>query len=102
MSAAISTLVLFQSLQPVRPKASRGLRSAGCGSITAMSRAPATSSFFDWDDGGQDGSSDHVGIVEKVENGRVYTVEGNSGDSVRQNSYPVGYYEIYGYGTPAY
>ena len=58
--------------------------------------------FFDWDDGGQDGSSDHVGIVEKVENGRVYTVEGNSGDSVRQNSYPVGYYEIYGYGTPAY
>ena len=45
--------------------------------------------FFDWDDGGQDGSSDHVGIVEKVENGRVYTVEGNSGDSVRQNSYPV-------------
>ena len=57
--------------------------------------------FFDWEDGGQDGSSDHVGIVEKVENGRVYTVEGNSGDSVRQNSYPVGYYEIYGYGTPA-
>lgn len=50
----------------------------------------------------QDGSSDHVGIVEKVENGRVYTVEGNSGDSVRQNSYPIGYYEIYGYGTPAY
>lgn len=58
--------------------------------------------FFDWDDGGQDGQSDHVGIVEKVENGRVYTVEGNSGDSVRQSSYPIGYYEIYGYGTPAY
>lgn len=34
--------------------------------------------FFDWDDGGQDGSSDHVGIVEKVENGRIYTIEGNS------------------------
>ena len=58
--------------------------------------------FFDWDDGGQDGQSDHVGIVEKVENGCVYTIEGNSGDSVRQNSYPIGYYEIYGYGTPAY
>ena len=55
--------------------------------------------FFDWDG---DMSADHVGIVEKVENGRVYTVEGNSGDSVRQNSYPIGYYEIYGYGTPAY
>lgn len=58
--------------------------------------------FFDWDDGGQDSSSDHVGIVEKVENGRIYTIEGNSGDSCRQNSYPIGYYEIYGYGTPAY
>ena len=58
--------------------------------------------FFDWDDGGQDGESDHVGIVEKVENGRVHTVEGNSGDSCRQNSYPIGYYEIYGYGTPVY
>ena len=59
--------------------------------------------FFDWDDeSGQDGLPDHVGIVQKVENGRVYTVEGNSGDECRQNSYPVGYYEIYGYGTPAY
>ena len=59
--------------------------------------------FFDWaDESGQDGLSDHTGIVQKVENGRVYTVEGNSGDSVRQNSYPVGYYEILGYGAPAY
>lgn len=59
--------------------------------------------FFDWDDPGgfsgpQDGVPDHVGIVEKVENGRVYTVEGNSGDQCRQRSYPVGDYEIYGYG----
>lgn len=59
--------------------------------------------FFDWaDESGQDGLSDHTGIVQKVENGRVYTVEGNSGDSVRQNSYPVGCYEILGYGAPAY
>ena len=58
--------------------------------------------FFDWASGGQDGLSDHTGIVQKVENGRVYTVEGNSGDSVRQNSYPVGYYEILGYGAPQY
>lgn len=55
--------------------------------------------FFDWEG---DGTTDHVGIVEKCENGTVYTVEGNSGDSVRQNSYPVGYYEILGYGAPAY
>ena len=59
--------------------------------------------FFDCDDeNGQDGESDHVGIVEKVENGIVYTVEGNSGDACRQRQYPVGYYEILGYGIPAY
>ena len=59
--------------------------------------------FFDWDNKGssgpQDGQSDHVGIVEKCENGIVYTVEGNAGDSCRQNQYPVGQYEILGYGV---
>ena len=62
--------------------------------------------FFDWDNRGssgpQDGLSDHTGIVQKVENGIVYTVEGNSGDSVRQKQYSVGYYEILGYGVPQY
>lgn len=59
--------------------------------------------FFDWnDENGQDGESDHVGIVEKVENGTVYTVEGNSGDSCRVNQYSVGHYEILGYGCPQY
>lgn len=43
--------------------------------------------------------ADHVGIVERVENGRVYTIEGNSNDMVRRNSYPVGYGEIKGYGV---
>ena len=51
---------------------------------------------------GQDGLSDHTGIVQKVENGKVYTVEGNSGDSCRVNEYSIGYYEILGYGAPAY
>lgn len=67
--------------------------------------APGMIIFFDWDKeetGGPDGLSDHVGIVEKVENGRVYTIEGNSGDSCRQKSYPLGYYQILGYGIPAY
>ncbi len=59
--------------------------------------------FFDWNDptgasGPQDGEADHVGIVEKCENGIVYTIEGNSGDACRRNQYPVGYYEILGYG----
>ena len=41
----------------------------------------------------------HTGIVERVENGIVYTVEGNSGDSCRQCQRAVGNYEILGYGV---
>ena len=55
--------------------------------------------FFDWEG---DGTTDHVGIVEKCENGTVYTVEGNSGDACRQRQYTVGSRNIYGYGIPAY
>ncbi|MBQ1330000.1 MAG: CHAP domain-containing protein [Mogibacterium sp.] len=62
--------------------------------------------FFDWDNKGgsgpQDGLSDHTGIVERVENGIVYTVEGNTSDSCAERHYSVGYYEILGYGIPAY
>lgn len=62
--------------------------------------------FFDWDSKGssgpQDGSADHVGIVEKVENGVIYTVEGNSGDTCREKTYTLGYYEVLGFGCPAY
>ena len=55
--------------------------------------------FFDW---GNDGSVDHVGIVESVVDGTVYTIEGNSGDKVARRSYPIGYAKIVGYGVPAY
>lgn len=56
--------------------------------------------FFRWY-GSDSLIADHVGIVERVENGRVYTIEGNSNNMVRQNSYPVGYGEIKGYGVVA-
>ena len=52
--------------------------------------------FFDWNG---DGNPDHVGIVEKCENGRVYTVEGNSGDAVRQRNYAIGSSTVLGYGS---
>ena len=52
--------------------------------------------FFDWD---HDENSDHVGIVEKCEGGRVYTVEGNSSDQVRQRNYAMDYASIMGYGV---
>ena len=55
--------------------------------------------FFDWEG---DGVTDHTGIVQKCENGTVYTVEGNSGDTCRTKTYPVGSSVIYGYGIPAY
>ena len=55
--------------------------------------------FFDWEG---DGTTDHVGIVEKCENGTVYTVEGNSSDACKQRQYTVGSSNIYGYGIPAY
>ena len=69
----------------------------------SINPSPGMIVFFDWNDpngasGPQDGEADHVGIVEKCENGIVYTIEGNSGDACRQNQYPVGYYEILGYG----
>lgn len=55
--------------------------------------------FFDWEG---DGTTDHVGIVEKCENGTVYTVEGNSHDACKQNQYAVGSSSICGYGVPQY
>ena len=56
--------------------------------------------FFRWY-GSDSLIADHVGIVERVEDGRVYTIEGNSDNMVRQNSYPIGYGEIKGYGVVA-
>ena len=61
--------------------------------------SPGTIIFFDWEG---DGVTDHTGIVQKCENGTVYTVEGNSGDTCRTKTYPVGSSVIYGYGIPAY
>lgn len=42
----------------------------------------------------------HVGIVERVEEAVIYTIEGNSGDGVRRNSYIANHASIAGYGRP--
>lgn len=39
--------------------------------------------------GGPGSGQGHVGIVERVENGRVTLIEGNSGDAVRRNTYSI-------------
>ena len=68
--------------------------------------APGMIIFYDWDDpetGGQDGVTDHVGIVSHVEDGTIYTIEGNSiGDSCMERTRTVGNYQIMGYGVPSY
>lgn len=60
---------------------------------------PGTIIFFDWN---HDGSSDHVGIVESCDGTTIHTIEGNSGDAVKQNSYTVNSQSILGYGLVAY
>ena len=51
--------------------------------------------FFDWNG---DYNCDHVGMVEKVDNGIVTTIEGNSNDQVRENTYSINSNVIMGYG----
>lgn len=51
--------------------------------------------FFDYE---QDGVLDHVGIVESCDGRIVTTIEGNSGNACRRNSYGVGNAQIAGYG----
>lgn len=62
--------------------------------------------YFDWDNKGssgpQDGLADHVGIVEKIVDDKIYTIEGNSGDSCAERTYTIGYYELLGFGVPSY
>lgn len=48
--------------------------------------------MFEWKTGGH-----HVGVVERVENGRVYTIEGNSGHAVKARSYSLNASDIWGY-----
>ena len=56
--------------------------------------------FFDWE---VNNRLDHVGMVEKVEDGKVYTLEGNSkGDTARAKVYPLNSKYIDGYGIPDY
>ena len=52
--------------------------------------------FFDWE---PDGKPNHVGIVTKVADGNIYTVEGNSNDAVREKQYSANSNKIYGFGV---
>jgi hypothetical protein len=62
------------------------------------SATPPTGAYilFDWD---LDGTPDHVGLVEYVQDGYIHTIEGNSSNQVKRNSYAVGSERILGYGV---
>ena len=59
---------------------------------------------FNWDQDSQpnNGFADHVGIVESVSNGIIHTIEGNSGNQVRRNTYRIGHGNIRGFASPRY
>ena len=52
--------------------------------------------FFDWE---PDGYPNHVGIVTSISDGYIYTVEGNSSDTVRERSYSADSNQIFGFGV---
>lgn len=101
-SAAISTRVSARNL-PGCGNGVQWFQERGQWLDGSAEPVPGMIIFFDWDNKGgsgpQDGEADHVGIVQKVENGIIYTVEGNSGNLCRVNRYSVGQYEIMGYGV---
>ncbi|MDH2430707.1 CHAP domain-containing protein [Sphaerisporangium sp. TRM90804] len=58
---------------------------------------PGDAIVFDWD---QSGDIDHVGIVTSSDGSTVYTIEGNSGDRIKANSYSRSDADIAGYSEP--
>lgn len=51
---------------------------------------------------GKTGAEEHTGIVEKVENGKVYTIEGNASNQVKRCTYSLTSSRIVGYGHPRF
>lgn len=64
----------------------------------SYSPSPGDLIFFTWE---KDALS-HVGIVERCDSKTVYTIEGNSGDACKRQSYSVNASCIVGYGVPSY
>ena len=61
--------------------------------------------FYDWQDSGSGdntGVSDHVGLVEKVVGSKIYVIEGNYSDQVKERTLNVNGKYIRGFGIPKY
>lgn len=67
--------------------------------------APGDFLFYDWSDSGKGENSSgasHVGIVEKVEGGKLTVIEGNYSNCVKRRILKVDGRYIRGYGVPRY
>ena len=67
--------------------------------------SPGDLILYDWDDSGKgDNKSapDHIGIVEKVANGKITVIEGNCSSAVMRRTLAVNGRYIRGYGVPKY
>lgn len=66
---------------------------------------PGDLMFYDWQDrgvGDNKGSADHIGIVEKVSNGKITIIEGNYKNAVTRRTLSINGKYIRGYGVPKY
>ncbi len=69
----------------------------------AYTPKPGDVVFYDWGDSGtgdNTGEPDHVGIVERMQGGRIVTIEGNYGDTVARRYLAVGARYLRGFGLP--
>lgn len=66
------------------------------GRFVTSNPQPGDQIFFTYNPG----EYSHTGIVEKVENGTITTIEGNTSDQVARKTYPIYFSVIAGYGRP--
>lgn len=71
----------------------------------AYAPSPGDIIFYDWNDNGAGdnaGTSEHVGIVEKVNGSRITVIEGNYSNRVKRRYLLINGKYIRGYGVPKY
>ena len=70
----------------------------------AITPQPGDIIVFSWRKNAQpnDEYSSHIGVVEKVVNGTIHTIEGNSSEQVARRTYAVGDGRIRGFARPKY
>lgn len=71
----------------------------------SITPTPGMFLLYDWDDNGKGenkGDPEHIGIVEKVANGKITVIEGNYGNAVKRRVLDVNGRYIRGYIAPKY